>query len=356
MVTEHGHLNTQLLGSLAHEMAHLLAAGHQLVLVTSGAVGLGRNVLARHHATETSLTAKQAAAAVGQPLLMGMYQQLMGVYQRPVAQVLISGSDFSHRDRYLNLQATLTYLMTHGVLPVVNENDVVSAAALAEDGHTMAFSDNDHLSAILAAKLQAHTLVILTNVNGVYTANPTEDPTAQRIARIDQLADMNNLNVAGQSAMGRGGMRSKLQAAKLAAMSGVNTWIAPVTASLYEALTPEQQTCGTWVKALPDQLAARDQWIGFGSGFNGVVVLNDGAKQALLQRGASLLAVGVQRVEGQFLANQVVSLQDSEGNEIGRGVCQISQPQLDQWLSTVLPRDVEVIHRNNLVLYERYLY
>jgi glutamate 5-kinase len=367
LVTDQGHLNTRLLGSLVQWMATAIGEGHQLVLVTSGAVGLGRSVLKGTAAQgpQQDMTAKQAAAAVGQPLLMGMYHQLCQVHGVPVGQVLVSAHDFCDRQRYLNVQATLLYLMGHGVLPIVNENDVLSAAALQEDAKTHAFNDNDHLSAILAAKLNADRLVILTNVNGVYTANPTTDPTAQRIPRIMQLAAMQQLNVAGQSSMGRGGMASKLQAARLAAMSGVATWIAPHTAeltpclsdwtSLSKAETPIDH--GTWIAPLPqtEHLPERDQWIGYASGFSGCITLNAGAKDALIKHGASLLAVGITGSTGQFLPNQCISLLDEAGNELGRGLTDVSHQTVNQWLQQLTsPKDTVVVHRNNLVLFTQY--
>jgi glutamate 5-kinase len=354
MVTARGFINTQLLGTLALWMADKIAQKHQIVLVTSGAVGLGKPWLLKT-SPENAITFKQAAAAIGQPLLMGMYQQLLSVYQQPVAQVLLSGSDFSHRERYLNVKASLELLLSNHILPIVNENDVISTAALAEDTQTRAFSDNDHLSAILAAKLKADVLLILTNVNGVYTANPADDAAAVRIPEITDLNQLDHYQVTGQSAMGRGGMRSKLMAAKLAAMSGVNTWIAPITANLDDCLAYGVKATGTWIPALPDRLTARDQWIGYGSGFNGVLVINDGAKLALLQSGASLLSVGITQVDGQFMANQVVSIQDQQGNELGRGLCRIGSDTLQQWITQAsVPKGVELVHRNNMVLYERY--
>jgi glutamate 5-kinase len=403
LMTDQGYLNMALLGNVSQWAARQCQQGHRVLVVTSGAMGLGKAGLRKAGlgkvisdktnlkpgpsplpSDASRLTHKQAAAAIGQPLLMAMYQTLFTACNQKIAQVLVSASDFAQRDRYLSLKNTLDYLMHHGVIPIVNENDVISSAGIEENAQTRAFNDNDQLSAIVAAKLHADVLIILTNVNGVYTANPAQHPEATRIARVDHLSQLDALQVDGQSSMGRGGMRSKLHAARLAAMSGVHTWIAPAYANLNEVLseadvnlTPDVTTTGdstkrsvttgtlstgtlstgTWIAALPTaaHLPQRDQWIGYASGFQGIVVINDGARQALLERGATLLAVGVVAVQGSFLAHQVVSVQDTNGNELGRGVSEYSSQQVLQWLDAPeRPKNTDVIHRNNLVMFEQY--
>jgi glutamate 5-kinase len=338
-----GHLNRPLLKQHVTAMAGWLSQGDQLLVVTSGAVGLGRNVLGL--TPPLPLVQKQACAAVGQSLLMNTWRELFDWFERPVAQVLLTAADLADRQRYLNLRDTLETLLGLGVVPILNENDVVSTAELAGQS----FGDNDKLSALVASKLDADRLILLTNVDGIYTHNPNLEPDkARRIAEVDTLDVLNTIDTQGQSAYGRGGMSSKVAAARIAWVSGVETWV--TSGLLPDALT--QTTGGTWIRpGGPAALSGKKRWIGFASGYQGVIVVNDGAAQALTQRGASLLAVGIRRVDGPFQARQVVSVHNEQGHEIGRGVSRYGADELCALTPEQARLLEEVIHRDNLVMF-----
>lgn len=354
-----GMLAVDRLKGLVDQCAELTRQGKSVILVSSGAVGLGRQVLNLREA-KLSLAEKQACAAVGQNLLMDAYRELFKRHRLPTAQLLLTAFDLSERQRYLNLRETLEKLLEFKVIPIINENDTVSTQELAED-KTKSFGDNDKLSAIVAGKLGADLLVILTNVDGIYTENPQENPNAQKITLIEGLEQLHTVETSGKSLYGRGGMASKLEAAKIAAISGVGTVIA-------SGLEPDtltriftQKLCpGTMVVAQAP-LSGRKRWLGLASGYHGVVVVNDGAKTALIERHASLLPSGIVEVQGEFQSKQVVSIQDSQGLEVGRGLVNFSaesvrkiQGRQSREIPDVLGA-VEydtVIHRDNLVIYQ----
>jgi glutamate 5-kinase len=370
------------LAKLLQQVIILYQSGHDLLLVTSGAVGLGRRALGLWGSI--TLPEKQACAAVGQSLLMHTYRELLSPYQIVTAQVLLTADDFKDRTRYLALRDTLEKLLSLRVIPILNENDVVSIAELqpSEDDeqttpHEKSFGDNDKLSALIAAKLDADLLVLLTNVDGVYTDNPTDNPLASRIPVISNLDQVAGINTTGQSTYGRGGMTSKLDAARLAALSGVSTLITSGFTPL--ALTVLAQNLGQLTDTespnvsystfnlpgtlvLPHgRLLGRKRWIALGSGYEGVIVVNAGAKKALVTQQASLLPSGLVKVLGVFKANTVVSIQDDMGAEIGRGLIAYSSQQavvlLGCHTSTindllgpgVYPQ--ELVHRDNLVIF-----
>jgi glutamate 5-kinase len=362
-----GMLALERLTSVARQCAELVKTGKQVILVSSGAVGLGRQTLGKKG--KLSLTEKQACAAVGQNRLMDVWRTLFEHYELPTAQVLLTAMDFADRRHYLNLRQTLETLLKWGVVPVINENDSVSSMELQEEGYdskvyVKGFGDNDKLSALVASKLEADLLVILTNVDGLYTDNPTTNPDAQHIPLIESFQDLQTVQTQGQSKMGRGGMSSKLGAARIAAISGIQTLI---TSGLKEhplnALLKDEPYTGTLV--LPQAAISRKKrWIG-ASGYHGIIVVNEGARQALVEKQASLLPIGILHSEGDFSAQQVVSIQDERNTEIGRGLTHFSSAEIQQikGLPSEKIADVlngksgkreEVIHRNNLVIFQEY--
>lgn len=351
VVDASGHLALERLRALAEQCVALHRAGKELILVSSGAVGLGRNRLRRDGSL--TLTEKQACAAVGQSLLMDAYRDLFEPTGLVTAQVLLTALDFADRKHYLNLRQTLETLLKLGSIPIINENDVTSTMELREGSYTKGFGDNDKLSALVAGKLEADLLVILTNVDGIYTDNPETNPDAEKITLISAFQDLQRIQTAGQSTLGRGGMASKLEAGRLAAISGLHTYIA--SGLQPEPLAPllhrEKPPTGTIIRpqtALPD----RKRWIGAASGYHGVLIVNDGASRALVHQGASLLPVGVAAVQGDFSAQQVVSIQDERGREIGRGLSGFSSDELRRIQG--VRGEAEAIHRDNLVIFEEY--
>lgn len=348
---------------VVEQCSRLVQAGKQVIVVTSGAVGLGRQKLKLNGAL--TLTQKQACAAVGQSLLMDAYRELFDLFGIVTAQVLLTANDFADRKHYLNLRQTLETLLELGTVPIINENDTVSTMELQEEGYVKGFGDNDKLSALVASKLEADLLVILTNVDGIYTDNPETNPQAELIPVIERFEDLQQVEVNGRSALGRGGMSSKLEAARIAAISGLHTYI---TSGLKDQslrpLLENAEPAGTLV--LPQaSLKGRKRWIGMASGYYGVIVVNEGARQAMVEKRASLLPIGVVRVEGEFAAQQVVSIQDEQGQEVGRGLTHFSSDEVDRikgirsgeiasLLPGVPPERQEVVHRDNLVIFQEY--
>lgn len=373
VVEPDGQLAVSRLRALMAQCAALHSDGKEVIIVSSGAVGLGRNRL-KQQGTLT-LSEKQACAAVGQSLLMDTYRQLLEPAGLVCAQVLLTALDFADRKHYLNLRQTLETLLKWGGIPIINENDVTSTMELQEEGYTKGFGDNDKLSALVAGKLDADLLVILTNVDGIYTENPANNPNAEKISLIGAFQDLQRIETAGRSMLGRGGMTSKLEAARIAAISGLHTYIA---SGLHdEALAPllreGAEASGTII--LPQaSLRGRKRWIGAASGYHGVLIVNEGARQALIRQGASLLPVGIIAVQGDFAAQQVISIQDEQGREIGRGLSGFSSETLRrlQGVQGKHIRDVlallqgedsadgpirdEAIHRDDLVIFEEALF
>lgn len=343
------------------ESCHRLAVtGREFIFVSSGAVGLGRAVLGLDR--KVDLQEKQACAAVGQGLLMNSYRQIFGTRDWMTAQLLLTADDFSHRKRYLNLRSTMETLLKMGVAPIINENDPVSTMELQEDGRVKSFGDNDKLSALVAGKLGADLLIILTDVEGVYAENPRENPKAERIEVIDSFQRLSSIKFGSGSKLGRGGMQSKLDAARVAAICGVRTVICSglEPGTLSRVLAGE--AAGTLV--LPQSaLPGRKRWIGLSSGSVGAVVVNEGAKKALVEKRASLLPSGVVDAEGEFKAMDVVSIIDEQKVELGRGIVNFGAKDIRKILgrhskeiAKVLgetPYDT-VIGRDNLVIFEEY--
>lgn len=344
------------------ECAELIHNGREVLLVSSGAVGLGRQHLGLAHSL--SLTEKQACAAVGQSLLMEQYRAWFAQHGLAVAQVLLTAGDFADRTHYLNLRHTLETLLRLGVVPIINENDSVSTMELQEGRITKGFGDNDKLSALVAAKIDAQLLVVLTNVNGIYTDNPEHCPEARLIPVIEHLEALQAIQTAGQSQLGRGGMASKLEAARLAAISGLYTYITSglEQPGLQALLQGTEQATGTLIHPQAS-ISGKKRWIGLASGFQGVIIVNEGARKALTENQASLLPIGIVSIDGHFLAHQVVSIQDESRREIGRGLSAFSSDELthikglrSERIAELLPgaHPQEVIHRDNLVIFEEY--
>ncbi|HMF42623.1 MAG TPA: glutamate 5-kinase [Polyangia bacterium] len=308
-------------------LARLRKAGREIVLVSSGAVGMGMRVLGLKDRPR-SLGNRQACAAVGQGHLMSLYTDAFARFDVIAAQVLLTQEDLADRDRALNLRTTLMRLLELGAIPVLNENDSVSIAELVEHRRTQSggadappagFGDNDGLSARVAVSLDADLLVLLTNVGGLYTANPRVDPTATRIPELAGVDDAARARADGSSAGGTGGMASKLEAARLASAEGTAVLIAGggETRVIERALAGED--LGTLI-AVGSRRPARIRHIAVGARQRGALVVNDGALRALTAKKASLLPIGVVGVEGTFDKGDVVEIRDGSGRVHGRGL------------------------------------
>ena len=347
------------LANIVADVAALKKAGKEVLIVSSGAVGLGRQVLNQHE--KGSLSFRQACAAVGQNLLMTAYQGLFASHGLTVAQVLVTAGDLADRGKYLNLRAMLTDLLALGIVPIINENDSVSTMELMEYGKEKVFGDNDKLSALVACKLGADALILLTDVEAVYDKNPKIHQDAKRLPVLRGAEDLRAIDKTGKSGEGRGGMDSKIQAVQLASLSGVLSVIAAGMGEniVADLISTHGQQLGTQI--LPIRKAsARQQWIGFSSGVEGALVVNHGAQSALEEGAASLLPIGVCEVLGEFAEGQVVSVQNESGTEVARGIVAFSSEDLKKVIgkksaeiSKILGKKCpdEAIHRDRLFVF-----
>ena len=327
-------------------IASAMARGDQVVLVTSGAVGLGCQRLAMKDRPD-AVVALQAAAAIGQGTLMALYERSLARHGHPVAQVLLTRSDLADRRRYQNASGTLQQLLDWGVLPVINENDALCPAELR-------FGDNDTLSALVAAAVGAQQLILLTDVDRLYSSDPRIDVNAQPISDVHHPRELESLEKgAGDGgSWGTGGMTTKLAAARIATASGITVHLADGRDPARLDALFQGGRGGTVFHPHPEPLGNRRSWLAHVLQPEGEIQLDQGACDALQHRGASLLLVGVTAVQGEFDANQPVTLRDPEGQELGRGLCSMDSEQLRRVMQTQgsgAPSPV-VVHRDALVL------
>jgi glutamate 5-kinase len=312
--------------ALVGEMAWVRGTGRQVVLVSSGAVGMGMRVLGLEERPR-SLGLRQACAAVGQGRLMGVYTEAFAALGVTAAQVLLTQEDLGDRDRALCLRTTLMRLLELGTVPVLNENDSVSVRELVEHqrregggpAERPVFGDNDGLSARVAVCLDADLLMMLTDVDGVYTASPAVDPAATRIRELSAADDEAMAVATGLSNGGTGGMASKLEAARLAAAEGTTVVIASGSEPAVIERILAGEDVGTLIPAA-EKRRARWRHIAISARAQGALVINAGALKALGERKASLLPVGVTAVEGRFEKGDVVEIRDGSGRVHGRGL------------------------------------
>jgi glutamate 5-kinase len=324
-----GELSSERIEPMVQAIANLQADHRQVVLVSSGAVGLGRGWLGLHPSRLKDMATKQACAAVGQSLLMEAYKRLFGAYGVKIAQVLLTEEDFSNWRRYSNLRRTMEKLIGFGVLPIVNENDTVSTAELETVGdgsRSAAFSDNDRLAALVMSGLEADALILLTNVDGLLGAETStkhkrtgSGTRPQLIPLISKVTPELRAIANGPSQSGRGGMVTKLKAAEIAMNCGGVAVIAngsrPETLARIFAGEPE----GT-VFLPSNRMKGKRRWLAYAAGVRGRVVVDAGAQRAITRGKASLLSTGVVRVEKPFASMDVVSIANVDGNEFARGV------------------------------------
>ena len=320
-------LATDRLYTLVEEISQLQKTGIQCLLVSSGAVGLGRKKLGLG-SKKLTLAQKQAAAAVGQAYLMNFYCEAFQKHNIQTAQVLVTSKDFSNRSSLLNLSRLFDELAQLNVVPILNENDSTSISEISEE-EEKSFGDNDRLAALLASQFSADLLILLSDVDGVYTENPLINPQAKKIDELKaEDFKKNKINFSGAHlhSLSRGGMSSKVEAALLASESGVTTIIASgfkaqVLTKCLNAQT-QNELPGT---IIPPQSknALRKRWLAWMSGYQGSVVVDEGAQNAL-KKGKSLLFAGIKSVSGTFSPDSVIRILDEEGQELGRGLSQSS--------------------------------
>ena len=302
--------------SFIEEISKLHRQGKEVIVVTSGAVGLGSKKL--NVDSSESLSIKQACAAVGQCQLMSIYEDGFGKYSINTAQVLLTEDDFTNRIKYLSLSNVLNTLLELKVIPIINQNDTVSTSEL-EPIYGVSFSDNDKLSALVASKLDADLLVILSDINGLYDDNPKENTKANLISDVKEITEEIESYAQSASKGGRGGMKTKLQAAKVVTHSGgcviiANGKIPQVITRLFSG-----EKMGTTFYHV-EQLSQKRRWIAYATNINGQIVINDGAKKAITEKNKSLLAIGVLEINCYFDCGDVVSIVDENGLEFARGI------------------------------------
>jgi glutamate 5-kinase len=348
-----GRLNRAWLETLADDLARLRKRGQEVILVSSGAIALGRRTLGLASG-ELKLEESQAAAAVGQIRLAHAYKELLDARDLPVAQILLTLQDSEERRRYLNARATLKTLLSLGAIPVINENDTVATSEIR-------YGDNDRLAARVAQMTGADCLVLLSDVDGLYTADPNKDPGAQLLPRIARITpEIEALAGVSTSGLGRGGMVTKLLAAKIAVAAGCHMCIA-AGHHPHPLRRIEKENRGSWFVPETSARSARAQWIAGSLAPAGALRIDDGALRAL-RAGKSLLPAGVTAIDGRFERGDTVSIRAANGVEIARGLVTWS----DDDARRVLGRKsadiealfgfrgrTELVHRDDLVMLER---
>ena len=353
LVTNEGRgLDENAIGEWCRQMAHLIREGREVIMVSSGAIAEGMKRLG--WATRpTEIQELQAAAAVGQMGLAQMYETKLRANNLGSAQVLLTHADLADRERYLNARSTLLTLLKLGVVPVINENDTVV-------NDEIKFGDNDTLGALVANLVEADALVILTDQKGLYTADPRKNPQAEFVHEA-QAGDLALEAMAGGagSSIGRGGMLTKILAAKRAAGSGASTVIAWGREPDALIRLSQGDAIGTLLIAPTQKTQARKQWMADHLQLRGVVVVDDGAAAKVRDEGKSLLPIGMVQVEGDFSRGEVIAIRDAAGQEVGRVlanyasaearlICRKPSSEFERLLGYAA--EPEMVHRDNLVL------
>ena len=357
-------LDRAIMSVIADQIAEALEGGCELILVTSGAIAAGRDRLAATRARRAGdaaaelphyLTRRQVLAAIGQGPLLSLWDELLAARSVTIAQALLGGSDLADRQGYLNARNTLLALLDLGVVPIVNENDVVSV----EEIQDATIGDNDSLSAHVANLVDADLLLMLTDIAGLYTADPGLDASARLIERVDHIGAAIEALARGPGKRGRGGMRTKVEAARLATQSGAHAVIADGRRAHVVRDAIQGASVGTWFAPTTDRLESRRRYLLSPMHVQGTITIDQGAVRALVRHGRSLLPAGVVATSGDFERGHVVRIESSEGAHIASGranygaedLGRISGEHSDR-IEELLGHDYgdEAVHRNNLVL------
>ncbi len=352
LTDEHGTLDRARMQALADQLQRIHASGRKVVLVSSGAIGagVGRLGLSKRPGDLPHL---QACAAVGQSALMQVYQECLAPHGLLTAQILLTAGDFDNRVRYLNVRNTILTLFEYDCLPIINENDTVSVAEIK-------FGDNDHLAAMVTNLLRAPLLILLTNVDGLYSSDPNSDPSAALLATVPYI-DQAITEMAGvsKSVLGTGGMKSKLRAARLATAAGESVIMANGSVAGILDRIMEGEPVGTLFQPHGDGVSSRERWLGYTARPRGSLHVDDGARQAIETHGKSLLPIGVVQVEGTFGKGDVISIRDRQGVEFARGLTNYTSSDAERLrglhtdqIARAIGKApyVELVHRDNLVV------
>lgn len=327
ITTSEGSLDEKEMTQLAKQISTQVKKGEKIIFVTSGAIAAGKSEI-ENSGKPKDLVFQQAAAAIGQGVLMAKYRKYFKKYNLKVAQILLTAEDLSNRASYLHTINVLNMLLKLGVVPIINENDVTSVDELTpvEEGYKINFSDNDILSVLLASAIGADLVVILSDVEGLYNCDPAK-PEAAVICSVENITSEIKKSIDGKSKLGRGGIQSKVRAAEIATACGIPVVIANSRRNNVVADILEGKEVGTYFKP-KTQISAIKRWIAYCATVKGQIHINEGAKKALLE-GSSLLPVGVTKVIGHFKPCDVVSLIDEHGNEFAKGTPNYSSGELN---------------------------
>ncbi len=344
-------LNRQRMLELAQQVAGLHARGYEIIVVSSGAQTAGRSQLDFPDLGK-SVPAKQMLSAVGQSHLMRIYQDLFDIFEIRAAQILLTRDDLSHRLRYLNARDTLDTLIEQRIIPIVNENDTIATEEIR-------VGDNDNLSALVASVVDADLLIILTDQPGIFTDDPRKNPEAALIQNIRQVSDeLFALAGGAGSQVGTGGMVTKIQAARIASRSGIETIIASGSEREVVTRLVAGERIGTRIEAAKDRSESRKRWL-LTDRTQGAVVVDAGAATVLLRGGASLLPVGIREVRGEFERGATLAVLTPEGREIAHGLSNYQSADLQKICGVKSSEIVDILgysygdaalHRNNLAL------
>jgi glutamate 5-kinase len=348
-------LNMARMTDLVAQVSRLYKQGVEVVIVTSGAIAAGREKLGLTKKTK-GVAIKQVLASVGQGRLMNIYERLFEQHDITVGQALLTKSSLVDRSGYLNARNTLLASLEMGVIPIVNENDVVAVDEIRE----ARFGDNDNLSAMVANLIDADLLCILTDIDGLYTADPNRDPTARLIPLVGKIDEKIDALVSGStSGLGTGGMVTKIEAARLATESGVMVVITNGSEKDVLVRVAGGEAIGTRFLPVKSKLDSRERWLLSGLSTRGKLTVDDGAAKALMKNDCSLLAAGITQVEGNFQRGDIVDICDLRGVKLGSGITNYTAVEVQaikgahsKNISDLLGYDSgsEVVHRNNLVI------
>jgi glutamate 5-kinase len=348
-------LNMERMTDLVAQIARLHKQGVEVVIVTSGAIAAGREKLGLTKKAK-GVALKQVLASVGQGRLMNIYERLFEQHDITVGQALLTKSVLADRAGYLNARNTLLASLEMGVIPIINENDVVAVDEIRE----ARFGDNDNLSAMVANLIDADLLFILTDIDGLFTADPNRDPSAKMIPLVEKIDGKIDALVSGStSGMGTGGMVTKIEAARLATSSGVNVVIANGSEKDVLVRVASGEAIGTRFLPVKSKLDSRERWLLSGLSTRGKLTVDDGAAKALKKNDCSLLAAGINQVEGNFQRGDIVDICDLKGVKLGSGITNYTSVEVQAIkgaqsgnINALLGYDSgsEVLHRNNLVI------
>ena len=346
-----GKINLYRIEHLARELSDLASQGREIILVTSGAIGAGMVRMGLSERPD-SMQEKQALASVGQVLLMHLYDKFFTEYGQVAGQVLLTKENFANHNQYINARNTLMTMLKNGIIPVINENDAVTVAEVK-------IGDNDTLSATVAAIVDADVLIILSDIDGVYDANPQTHPEAKLLSEIAEITSSVEAMAGGAgSAVGTGGMATKIEAAKIATAAGVTMFIASGGENGMISRILDGEDVGTVFPPKDAHLRARKGWLAFGKRISGILVVDEGCVRAL-KRGSSLLAAGILATEGGYSAGSTVRVLTTDYQEIARGTIAYDAATVEKLkgrktsdFTDIISGEIhdEVIHRDNMVL------